>query len=40
MGLLRIGLHAICCGGLFKVNYQLDQLMLLSSKAVNVVSKT
>ena len=30
---------SICCGGLFKVIYQLDQLLLLSNQAVNVVSK-
>ena len=29
--LFVIDLHAICCGGLFRVIYQLDQLLLLSS---------
>ena len=31
LDLLCIDMHAICCGGLFKVIYQLDQLLLLSS---------
>ena len=31
LGLLCADLHSICCGGLFKVIYQLDQLLLLSS---------
>ena len=31
MGLLCTVLRAICCGGLFEVIYQLDQLLLLSS---------
>ena len=31
LGLLSTDLHAICCGGLFKVIFQLDQLLLLSS---------
>ena len=31
LGLLCIDPHAICCGGLFNVIYQLDQLLLLSS---------
>ena len=31
LGLLCTDLHAVCCGGLFKVIYQLDQLLLLSS---------
>ena len=31
LGLLCTDLHAICCGGIFKVIYQLDQLLLLSS---------
>ena len=31
LGLLCTDLHAMCCGGLFKVIYQLDQLLLLSS---------
>ena len=31
LGLLCTDLHAICCGGLFKVIYQPHQLLLLSS---------
>ena len=31
LGLLCTDLHSICCGGLFKVIYQLGQLLLLSS---------
>ena len=31
LGLLCTDLHSICCGDLFKVIYQLEQLLLLSS---------
>ena len=39
LGFLCTDLHAIYRGGLFKVIYQLDQLSLSSSEAVDVVSK-
>ena len=31
LGLLCTDLHVMCCGGLFKVIYQLNQLLILSS---------
>ena len=31
LGLLCTDLNFICCGGLFKVIYELDKLLLLSS---------
>ena len=39
LGLLCTDLYAICRGGLFKVIYQIDQSLLLSSKAIYVVGK-
>ena len=40
LGLLCTDLHAICCGGLFKVIYQLDQLLVNYLEEASIYTDT